>query len=193
MAIVGQDHLDTRNWGDQPAVQVGRAMQTRWVDLDNVDSDNNDLRLRGYDKGAARFARGEGLCYAQGSIDCTCTIGGPDRMGQVFEYQIGPFEGTSAETNNPGQLRLAVESKSDSLLHHADNICMSPWGDLVICEDTGGNCSLIGVKADGSAYMLADNPFQRSELAGLCFSPDGHTMFLNIQKRGLTLAVNGPW
>jgi secreted PhoX family phosphatase len=32
-----------------------------------------------------------------------------------------------------------------------------------------------------------------SELAGACFSPDGSTMFVNIQTPGVTLAVTGPW
>ena len=70
---------------------------------------------------------------------------------------------------------------------------MSPWGDLIVCEDTEGQCSLVGLKPDGSQYMLANNAYAHSELAGACFSPDGATLFLNIQKRGLTLAVKGPW
>ena len=34
----------------------------------------------------------------------------------------------------------------------------------------------------------------QSELAGVCFSPDGSTLFVNIQHDpGLTLAITGPW
>ena len=33
----------------------------------------------------------------------------------------------------------------------------------------------------------------RSELAGATFSPDGSTLFFNIQTSGLTVAVTGPW
>nr|MBP9232599.1 DUF839 domain-containing protein [Phenylobacterium sp.] len=32
-----------------------------------------------------------------------------------------------------------------------------------------------------------------AELAGICFSPDGTTMFINIYAPGVTLAVTGPW
>jgi len=32
-----------------------------------------------------------------------------------------------------------------------------------------------------------------SELAGVCFSPDGETLFVNIQRDALTLAIDGPW
>ena len=32
------------------------------------------------------------------------------------------------------------------------------------------------------------------EFAGACFSPDGHTLFVNIQaSRGITFAIWGPW
>jgi uncharacterized protein len=30
-------------------------------------------------------------------------------------------------------------------------------------------------------------------LAGATFSPDGTTLFVNVQRRGLTLAITGPW
>jgi secreted PhoX family phosphatase len=32
-----------------------------------------------------------------------------------------------------------------------------------------------------------------SELAGVCFSPDGTTMFVNVYFPGVTLAITGPW
>lgn len=71
---------------------------------------------------------------------------------------------------------------------------MAPWGDLLVCEDTGGShCGIIGIRADGSQYHLADNAYSNSELAGICFSPDGQTMFVNIQYPGTTLAIMGHW
>ena len=161
--------------------------------MKDADSDANDLRLRGFEAGAARFARGEGICYAGGSVFFTCTIGGPDRLGQVFEYRISPHEGTPGESGRPGQLRLLVQSDRESVLRNADNITMSPWGDLIICEDTADHCGLVGIKPDGTEYMLADNAYTTSELAGVCFAPDGKTLFVNIQEPGTTLAINGPW
>ena len=193
LAVVGQAGFDTRNWDTASLMSVNEWMDTHWIDLEDVDSDKNDLRLRGYDKGAARFARGEGLCYADGSVFVTCTIGGPERLGQVLEYRISPFEGTEKETSHRGQIRLVTESTRDSVLRNADNIVMSPWGDLIVCEDTAGHCGLVGLRLDGTQYYLADNAYTDSELAGVCFSPDGKTMFLNIQYEGLTLAINGPW
>jgi secreted PhoX family phosphatase len=193
LAVVDRDGFDTRNWGDEPSMKSGDWFATRWVDIPNPDTDTNDLRLRGYSDGAARFARGEGLCIAEGSVFITCTIGGPNRLGQVFEYRVSPREGTDGEREEPGSLRLIAESDRESILRNADNITMSPWGDLIVCEDTADHCGLVGIRPDGTLYALADNAYSDSELAGVCFSPDGSTLFVNIQEPGMTLAINGPW
>ena len=42
-------------------IQVGMALDVSWIELDNVESPNDDLRLRGNQQGAAIFARGEGM------------------------------------------------------------------------------------------------------------------------------------
>lgn len=193
LAIDGRPSYDTRNWSTEHRMQPWRWYPTAWIDLRDVDGFSNDLRLRGHAEGAARFARGEGLCYAEGSIFMTCTIGGPERLGQVFEYRPSAVDGTAAEQMNPGQLRLIAESTGESLLRNADNLTMSPWGDLIICEDTAEHCGLVGVTPDGRQYPVADNTYTLSELAGVCFSPDGTVMFVNIQHDGLTLAITGPW
>jgi len=193
LAITGKPSFDTRNWNNPPAMTLGKWMETRWVDLSDVDTEADDLRLRGFAAGAARFARGEGLCYAEGSIFMTATYGGPNISGQVFEYRLSKADGTDAETAAAGHIRLLAESTQESVLHHADNLTMSPWGDLIICEDTPSHCGLIGIRPNGEQYELADNAYSYSELAGICFSPDGSVMFVNIQNRGLTVAITGPW
>ena len=194
LAIAARPGFDTRNWGwGGRDLEPGTWLDTTWIDLEDPDVDSNDLRLQGHDRGAAIFARGEGLCHARGDFAFTCTIGGPERLGQIFIYRPGPAEGTAGEATAPGKLCLLAESDRNSILQNADNITMSPWGDLVVCEDTASHCGLVGVRADGSQYPIADNAYARAELAGICFSPDGSTMFVNIQQRGITLAINGPW
>ena len=116
-----------------------------------------------------------------------------ERLGQIFAYQPSPREGLADEQDEPGVLRLLAQATSRSLLRHADNVTMSPWGDLIICEDTARHCGLVGVQPDGQQYLIADNAYSNSELAGICFSPDGNLMFVNIQVQGLTLAITGPW
>jgi secreted PhoX family phosphatase len=193
LAIDGRPSLPTHNWPRQPRISVGESLRTRWVDLDNVDPLENDLRLRGAAAGAATFARGEGLCTAGESLVFTCTIGGPDRLGQIFVYEPSPLEGQAMETDEPGRLSLLAEASTKSILRNADNLTMAPWGDLVFCEDTADHCGLIGIRPDGSQYQLADNAYTNSELAGVCFSPDGKTLFVNIQYPGMTLAITGPF
>jgi secreted PhoX family phosphatase len=185
--------FDTRNWLDPKGMDADRSYETSWVDLEEPDVSENDLRFRGGDLGAAVFARGEGICYADGEIVMAATIGGPQRLGQLFAYTPSLAEGTNGEEHEPGRLRLLAESTTDSVLRHADNLTMSPWGDLIACEDTADHCGLVGITPTGQQYALADNAYSRSELAGICFSPDGKIMFVNIQERGMTLAITGPW
>ena len=40
-------------------------------------------------------------------------------------------------------------------------------------------------------YKLAKTTL--GELAGAVFSPDGSTLFVNIQTPGVTVAITGPW
>lgn len=193
LAIRGARGKDTRNWDKGQRIPTGRAMATSWIDLDDVDTDANDLRLRGREKGAAIFARGEGLCEAGGKMAFACTIGGPDRLGQVFVYTPSVNEGQAGEKDHPGSLLLLAQATQDSLLRNADNLTASPWGDLIVCEDTADHCGLVGVRKDGSQYALADHAYSSSELAGVCFSPDGSILFVNVQYPGRTLAIRGPW
>jgi secreted PhoX family phosphatase len=195
LAVAGRPSLPTHNWNEKARVRARSPLDAYWIDLEDVDPDKNDLRLRGAKQGAAMFARGEGLCFADDRLAFTCTIGGPARRGQVFTYLPGPYEGTAGETEHPGQLELIAEADASSLLTNADNLTMAPWGDLIVCEDTldGTASSLIGIRPDGRQYFVADNAYSNSELAGVCFSPDGNIMFVNIQYPGMTLAVTGDW
>jgi secreted PhoX family phosphatase len=193
LAIINRPSEATHNWSVEPDIHLNVPLDTVWIDLDNVDSESNDLRLRGAASGAATFARGEGLCTTSEGIAFTCTIGGWARLGQVFTYKYSPYEGTDRESESRGQLELIAESTRDSLLRNADNMTMAPWGDLIICEDTAQDCGLIGVRPNGEQYTIASNSHSVSELAGVCFSPDGNILFVNIQFPGMTLAITGPW
>jgi secreted PhoX family phosphatase len=193
LAIGDGPSVNTSNWHGKTTVKLNEEIPVRWIDLDNVDSERNDLRLRGAAKGATTFTRGEGLCVAGDDFFITATTGGPASLGQIFRYRAGAFEATDKESNAPGSLALIAESNEDSLLRNADNLTMAPSGDLMVCEDTASHCGIVGIGPDGIQYAIADNPYSDSELAGICFSPDGETLFVNIQYPGMTLAITGPW
>ncbi len=192
LAVRDDTSLDTRNW-DSLGYALGRVSEVEWIDLDDIDSPEDDLRLRGFDRGAARFARGEGMWFGTGAIYFACANGGSERKGQIWKYTPSPAEGAEAEAERPGRIELFVEPNDGSLIENADNLTVAPWGDLVVCEDGPGGNNLVGITPEGRIYLLAHNARSPSELAGATFSPDGSTLFVNIQGDGLTLAVQGPW
>jgi secreted PhoX family phosphatase len=194
LAIRGSLQADTRNWLGTPSeFPIGRPLAVEWIDLEDVDSPVLDLRHRGRALGAAIFARGEGAWWAGDSAYFAMTNGGRNTFGQIFRYVPSPFEGTEQESGAPGTLELFVEPNDTGLLRNCDNLTIAPWGDIVIAEDHKGSCRLIGITPTGEYYLIAANPAQGKELAGVCFSPDGSTLFVNSQKPGFTVAISGPW
>ncbi|MEO0530952.1 MAG: alkaline phosphatase PhoX [Planctomycetota bacterium] len=198
LVVRGKPSLDTRNWGEQPSVAVGDRFEVDWIDLDEPESPNDDLRYRAFDAGAARFARGEGIWWVDGdaeagSIYFACTSGGTKRIGQIWKYTPSPGEGEAGECANAGVLELFLEPNDSRLIENADNLTAAPWGDLVVCEDRyDEDVRLVGVTPEGRCYTLARNHV-RGEFAGVTFSPDGSTLFVNLQTAGMTLAITGPW
>lgn len=192
MRAVDQASLDSRNIEGQ-RVAVGRPMSVDWVDLEDVDSPEDDLRKRGHEAGAIVFARGEGMWYGNEAVYFACTNGGAARKGQVFKYTPSPVEGTAEEARQPGQLELFIEPNDGNIVENCDNVTVAPWGDLILCEDGSGDQFLVGVTPAGMCYHFGHNAMSKSEFTGATFSPDGSTLFVNIQWPGLTLAITGPW
>ncbi len=183
LMVTDRKSLDTRNWRIT-TMRTGEKTPVTWIDMEDIENLDDSLRTRGFDQGAAKFARGEGMWWADGVAYFACTNGGKAKVGQIFRLTPG----RSGDT-----LELFVESPDKSVIEYADNITVSPWGDLIVCEDGSGEDSLHGITKDGGLYRLGRNALSSSELAGAAFSPDGSTMFLNIQHDGLTLAITGPW
>jgi secreted PhoX family phosphatase len=194
LSIQDERSCDTRNWEGTPRIAPGTMLKTAWIDVHNPASPEDDLRLQGFEAGAARFARGEGMWYADGVIYFACTNGGAAYKGQVWKYRPSPMEGRTEEAQQPGTLELFVEPNDGGLIDNADNLTVAPWGDLILCEDGSGEQFLVGVTPEASIYKLARNAMaSNSEFAGVSFAPDGSTLFVNIQTEGLTLAITGPW
>ena len=186
-----KSRADTRNWHNND-FRPGQNLPVEWVDVENIESEDDDLRYHGfYERGAARFGRGEGCWYGRDSIFFACTNGGKAKAGQIFRYTPSKNEGKESESRSPGILELFIESKDDKLIENADNLAIAPWGDLIVCEDGSNPQYVVGVTPEGKTYQLAKTTL--GELAGACFSPDGSTLFLNIQTPGITLAITGPW
>ncbi|HEX8552024.1 MAG TPA: alkaline phosphatase PhoX [Abditibacteriaceae bacterium] len=188
--------LETRNWDFATRLPKGIVVETRWIDMDEVHSPKDDLRTRGFASGAAVFARGEGMWSAvangKSEIYWACTNGGQNKKGQIWRYLPSPFEGTAQEAKQPGRLELWAEPNDGDVCNNADNLTVSPRGDVYFAEDGKAPNGIAGISRKGELFRFA-RVNSSSELAGVCFAPDGKTMFFNAQKDGLTFAVTGPF
>ena len=197
LAIRGMKSADLRNNQSKQARQIreGETLSIHWIEIDDPSSDRDDLRAKGFKQGAARFARGEGIFYDKGSLFVCCTDGGPSRRGQVFRII------TKGAKDAEPQIELFLESGESDLLTSGDNLCVSPNGDLIICEDLIDPFKrqqfqhLRGVTPEGKIFTLARNPdgAKKYEFCGSTFSPDGSILFVNIQTLDHTFAIKGPW
>ncbi len=200
LAIRGRARYDTRT-----GQTLRRALPCSWVTISdpdpaNAETNSSAVYEQGLAQGGAIFARLEGCWYGNRSVFFTSTSGGDAREGQVWEY--------IPSGNSGGILRLIFESPSESVLDNPDNICISPRGGIVLCED-GDLDSLYcrGLTRDGRIFDFAQNVTNDTEWAGACFSPDGEILFVNWQgytrgpddvppatvALGRTFAIWGPW
>ena len=190
---------------DAPGADL-RTGQTRdawrpvsWVPIRDPDPARpgpNAVFRQGRTRGGATFGRLEGAWYGNGCVYVVSTTGGDARAGQVWEYDP---EGE--------RLRLLFESPGSNVLDMPDNICVSPQGSLLLCEDgLDGSNFVLGLTREGEIFPFARNDvtlngnrnairgvFRASEFAGATYSPDGRWLFVNVQAPGITFAITGPW
>ena len=186
-AMVIEGLGDTRNW-DSAAMPLRQSYTVGWVDLDNVEAPEDDLRTRAAAKGAALIARGEGIHMGRDDLFFCSTSGGAKKLGQIFRFVPGRGKG-------PDRVELFFESESKDQFDYGDNLCVSPNGHLIVCEDQYTDVvdnHLRGITPDGKAYEFGRLRMQ-TELAGGCFSPDGKWFFVNAYAPTRTVAITGPW
>jgi secreted PhoX family phosphatase len=194
LGIQGQPQFDTRT------NQTSEWLQTTWHDVPNADPDlaggEPSVFAQGFERGGAHFGRLEGAWYGYGRIYFVSTSGGNAGQGQIFEFDP-----------EQDRIRLLFESPSADVLNAPDNICVSPRGGLVLCEDGSGTEFVHGLTTGGVIFKFAQNnvdlrgnpvngfanDYRGSEFAGACYSPDGQWLFFNTQSPGITFAVTGPW
>jgi hypothetical protein len=187
--------------------EVGVTYKVAWIDIENPDptyptGTPNDPASRvvfqeGEAKGAAQFSRLEGIDYFNGRMFLASTEGGGpfpggngsagfgDGFGQLWVHDIGRQE-----------ITLLFESPAQAVLDLPDNITISPQNSVLLCEDSSGDNFLRGLTQDGVLFDFCLNRFPGrfgDEFAGATFSPDGHTLFVNLQATAVTFAIWGPW
>ncbi len=196
LKIKERKKFNTQN--SSAAIREGYKYEVEWVDIEDYEAQTHKLREYGFNElGATQFIRGEGISVATDGVYFVCTEGGYNRLGQIWKYSPSKLEGKDNEKSSPGYIELFYESKSKEEFFMGDNLTVSPWGDLIVCEDNYSQFSsnrILGIKPDGTVYKVANNPGSSSEFAGACFSPDNRTMFVNLQiDPGRTFAIKGDW
>ncbi|MEU4607770.1 alkaline phosphatase PhoX [Kribbella sp. NPDC023972] len=215
LAVKGRPNLNLA------AEQPRRATyDVEWVDIDDpaptfpytpgqTAPTTNDEALvyvgdQGRDQGAAYFSRLEGQVYDNNVVYfCSTQGGGPAETGpdSVNGYGNG-FGQVWAYHTRARKLQLIYQSPNRETLDFPDNVTTSKRGTLVLCEDNVDDNYLRGLSRGGRLWDIALNrltsstgaPRFNDEFAGSTFSPDGHTLFVNIQaSRGMTFAIWGPW
>jgi len=177
---------------------AGTVLPVRWVPVANVDPRENEATVREQvlARGATPIQKAEGVWTGNdGTIWFVSSYGGgptpedPEDVsaaahcGQIWRYD--PRNET---------IELVVIFAPGSPFDGPDNITAGPHGFALACTDGEDDQWLVGINDEGGTFPFALNAFSDDEFAGATFSPDGETLFVNIQGNpALTLAIYGPW
>ncbi|MFG3125350.1 alkaline phosphatase PhoX [Streptomyces sp. NPDC048201] len=176
------------------ATRTGTVYGVDWVDVPDRDAATVPVRKQFTDGQVTRARKLEGMWWGDGGVYVVSSYAREESPvqhdGQVWFYD--PRRRT---------LTLKVLLGTGGTLDGPDNITVSPYGGLVIAEDGEGAQHLFGATDSGRTYPIARNELnigteaapEYSEFTGVTFSPDGHTLFANIQQPGIMLAITGPW
>jgi uncharacterized protein len=197
---------------------TGTRLPVVWLDVGTPDPDLENgaasCFAQARARGGAAFNRLEGIFRGadRRSIYFVSTSGGERRAPGRGYGQLWQYIPAESQTRGNDELVLVFESPSGSVLESPDNLCVTPSGGILLCEDdavadadthplagpiTNVN-RLIGMSPGGVTFTFAVNILNSTEFAGACFSPDAEMLFVNIygdatHGSGMTCAIWGPW
>ncbi|MFD3972827.1 alkaline phosphatase PhoX [Streptomyces cyaneofuscatus] len=175
--------------------------RVEWVPVPDPLAAETPIRLQDFGrKGITHAQKLEGCYWGGSSVYFVSSFArsdegsAADHYGQVWRYETKKRRLTLVVVFGPDtDIQLPGESP--------DNICLTADGGLMVCEDGGGAQHVLGVTRRGEVYTMArgrqnigtpEEP-EWGEFAGVTFSPDGSTMYVNCYTPGTTFAVTGPW
>ena len=120
--------------------------------------------------------------FADASIWFCCTEGGPVNAGQVFRLHV-----------SEGTLECVLASTNTWVLDMPKSITVAPWGEVFFGEEGTADQYIRGIDNDGFLFDFAYNQGSTGGIGGVCFSPDGSVLFVNLPKDHITLAIEGPF
>ncbi|MGW3009830.1 alkaline phosphatase PhoX [Streptomyces sp. NPDC001219] len=182
------------------ATKTGTVYGVDWVEVPDRDARSVSVRKQFKDTEVTRARKLEGLWWADGGAYVVSSYA-RDESPVQHDGQVWFYDPRRRTLTLKVLLGVNPDPSRDGALDGPDNITVSPYGGLIIAEDGEGVQHLFGATDDGRTYPIARNELnigtasepEFSEFTGPVFSPDGRTLFANIQEPGLMLAITGPW
>lgn len=182
------------------ATRIGTVFGVDWVDVPDRDARTVSVRKQFTDGQVTRARKLEGMWWGDGGVYVVSSFARQESPVQ-HDGQVWFYDPKRRTLTLKVLLGVNPDPARDGNFDGPDNITVSPYGGLVIAEDGEGVQHLFGATESGRTYPIARNELnigtaeepEYSEFTGVTFSPDGRTLFANIQTPGIMLAITGPW
>lgn len=183
------------------ATKTGTVYGVDWVDVPDRDAKTTSVRKQFAAGEVTRARKLEGMWWADGGAYIVSSFARDESPGRPHDGQVWFYDPKRRTLTLKVLLGVNADPSADGAFDGPDNITVSPYGGLVIAEDGDGVQHLFGATDSGRTYPIARNELnvgteddpEYSEFTGVTFSPDGRTLFANIQTPGIMLAITGPW
>ncbi|MFF4103672.1 alkaline phosphatase PhoX [Streptomyces sp. NPDC001903] len=183
------------------ATKIGTVYGVDWVTVPDRDARTVSVRKQFGEGAVTRARKLEGMWWADGGTYFVSSYAREESPGAAHDGQVWFYDPKRRTIRLTVVLGVNADPAKDGSYDGPDNITVSPYGGLVIAEDGSGLQHLFGATESGRTYPLARNELnmgtaqepEYSEFTGVCFSPDGRTLYANIQDPGIMLAITGPW
>ncbi|MET9825930.1 MULTISPECIES: PhoX family protein [unclassified Streptomyces] len=183
------------------ATRTGTVYGVDWVDVPDRDARTTSVRKQFTAGQVTRARKLEGMWWADGGTYIVSSFARDESPGRPHDGQVWFYDPKRRTLTLKVLLGVNADPSADGAFDGPDNITVSPYGGLVIAEDGDGVQHLFGATDSGRTYPIARNELnlgteddpEYSEFTGVTFSPDGRTLYANIQTPGIMLAITGPW
>ncbi|MFE1993384.1 PhoX family protein [Streptomyces parvulus] len=183
------------------ATRTGTVYGVDWVDVPDRDARTTPVRKQFAAGQVTRARKLEGMWWADGGTYIVSSYARDESPGRPHDGQVWFYDPRRRTLTLKVLLGVNADPSADGAFDGPDNITVSPYGGLVIAEDGEGVQHLLGATDGGRTYPIARNELNigdeddpsYSEFTGVTFSPDGRTLYANIQTPGIMLAITGPW
>jgi secreted PhoX family phosphatase len=182
------------------ATRTGTVYGVDWVAVPDRDARRVSVRKQFTDGQVTRARKLEGMWWADGGAYIVSSYAREESPVQ-HDGQVWFYDPSRRTLTLQVLLGVNRDPEKDGAFDGPDNITVSPYGGLIIAEDGEGVQHLFGATESGRTYPIARNELnigteeepEYSEFTGVTFSPDGRTLYANIQEPGIMLAITGPW